>query len=232
MTEQRPRPAPLDRLNLIGMEDVTEVVLVRHAEQAQRIGGRFEDFHDPPLSERGREQARRAGEALAGAHIDAVYSSGLQRALETARAIAGHHGLEPNVIEDLREAETFGNLPPDKAIEEVLNREQLRAISRRLAAERSLDVYPYSERGDDFRKRVVNAVEQAIWTRRAERIAIVCHSGAINVYISHIIKSDYDMVFGPAHASFSVVAAGDGRRVLRSLNEASHLPAGEDLYSV
>lgn len=231
MTEQRPRPGPLDRLHLVAMDGVMEVVLVRHAEQSQRIGGRFEDFHDPPLSERGREQARLAGEALANVRIDAVYSSGLERALETARAIAGHHGLEPNVIDDLREAETFGNLPPDKAVEEVLSREQLRALGRRLVAERSLDVYPYSERGDDFRKRAVNAVEQAIWTQRAERIAVVCHSGVINAYVSYVVKSAYDMVFGPAHASFSVVAAGDGRRVLRSLNETAHLRA-DGMHSV
>ena len=231
MTEQRPRPGPLERLHLIGMDGVTEVVLVRHAEQAQRIGGRFEDFHDPPLSERGREQARLAGEALANVRIDAVFSSGLVRALETARAIAGHHGLEPSVIEDLREAETFANLPPDQAVEDVLSREQLRALGRRMAAERSIDVYPYSERGDDFRKRAVNAVEEAIWTRRAERIAVVCHSGVINAYVSHVVKSAYDMVFGPAHASFSVVAASEDRRVLRSLNETDHLRA-DGMHSV
>ena len=222
MTEQKRRLSPLERLYLRGVEGVTEVLLVRHAEQARDVTGPVGD-RDSPLSERGEEQAQLVGEALASTHLDAVFSSGLQRALKTAEAIAGHHDLDVNVIEDLREHETFRDVPDDQTALEAMPRELLRAFNARLPAERSLDIYPYSETSYEFRKRAVNAVEQAIASQRAERIAIVCHSGVINIYVSHILKSPFDLFFGPNHASINVIAAGDGRRVVRSLNDARHL---------
>ncbi len=223
MTERKRRLSPLERLYLLGVEGVTEVLLVRHAEQERDLSGPVGDFRDPPLSERGREQARLVGEALATVRLDAVFSSSLQRALKTAEAVAGHHELDVQVIEDLREHETFRDIPDDQTALQALPRELLRGLQARLLAERSLDVYPYSESSYEFRKRAVNAVEQAIASQRAERIAVVCHSGVINIYVSHILKSPYDLFFGPEHTSINVVAAGDGRRVVRSLNDARHL---------
>lgn len=223
MTEKKRRLSPLERLYLLGVEGVTEVLLVRHAEQAGDLSGPLGDSRDPPLSERGREQARLVGESLSSTHLDAVFSSGLQRALKTAEAIAGHHELDVQVIEDLREAETFRDIPDDQTALQAMPRELLRGLQARLLAERTLDVYPYSETSYDFRKRAVNAVEQAIASQRAERIAIVCHSGVINIYVGHILKSPFDLVFGPHHTSINVIAAGDGRRIVRSLNDAWHL---------
>ena len=223
MTERKRRLSPLERLYLLGVEGVTEVLLVRHAEQASDLAAPVGEFRDPPLSERGEEQARLVGEALSSTHLAAVFSSGLQRALKTAEAIAGHQQLDVQVIEDLREHETFRDIPDDQTALQAMPRELLRGLTERLLAERSVDVYPYSETSYDFRKRAVNAVEQAIASQRAERIAVVCHSGVINIYVGHILKSPYDLFFGPNHASINVIAAGDGRRVVRSLNDARHL---------
>ena len=75
----------------------------------------------------------------------------------------------------------------------------------------------------DRKSEVMNRLEQAIASQRAERIAVVCHSGVINIYVGHILKSPYDLFFGPNHTSINVIAAGDGRRVIRSLNDAKHL---------
>lgn len=223
MTEQKRRLSPLERLYLLGVEGVTEVLLVRHAEQERDLNGPVGESRDPPLSERGREQARLVGEALSTVRLDAVFASGLQRALNTAEEIAGHHELDVNVIEDLREHETFRDIPDDQTALQAMPRELLRGLQARLLAERSVDVYPYSETSYEFRKRAVNAVEQAIASQRAERIAVVCHSGVINIYVSHIMKSPYDLFFGPNHTSINVIAAGDGRRIVRSLNDARHL---------
>lgn len=223
MTEQRQRPTPLDRLYLAGIEGVTEVLLIRHAQQQLNPNGAVGEFRDPPLSARGREQAQLVGEALSTVHLDAVFSSGLRRALDTAKAIAERHGLEPQIIEDLRESEIFRDIPDDQTIESYLSRELLRALQARLIDERSTDAYPYSESSYEFRKRAINAVEQAIMSQRAERIAIVCHGGVINVYVSHVVKSPYDFLFGPDHTSVSVVAVRDGRRMIRRLNDAQHL---------
>lgn len=231
MTEEpRPRPSPLDRMYL-AIDGVMEVLLIRHGEQTRDIAT-ASDFRDPPLSERGRQQAKALGESLKDVHFDAVFASNLQRAHDTALALTGHHDLEPQIIEDLREHETFRDLPGDQPIDEVLSRELLRALQSRLINEKSADAYPYSEGSAEFRKRAVNAVEQAIWTQRAERIAIVCHAGVINAYVSHVMKSPFDFVFGPDHTSISVVVSLEHRRMVKRLNDSHHLRNGDvDLTS-
>ena len=228
--ERRPRPSPIDRMYL-AIDGVMEVLLIRHGEQ-ERDMQTASDFRDPPLSERGRQQAKALGESLAGVHFDAVFASNLQRARDTALALTGHHDLEPHFIEDLREHEVFRDLPDDQPLDKLITRELLRALQSRLINEKTADAYPYSEGSAEFRKRAVNAVEQAIWTQRAERIAIVCHAGVINAYVSHVVKSPYDFLFGPDHTSISVVVALENRRMVKRLNDSHHLRNGDvDLTS-
>ena len=231
MTEEpRPRPSPLDRMYL-AVDGVMEVLLIRHGEQVRDMQTAA-DFRDPPLSERGRQQVLALGASLADVHLAAVFSSNLQRAHDTAEAIAEHHDLELQVIEDLREHEVFRDLPDDKPLDEILSRELLRALQSRLISEQTADAYPFSEGSAEFRRRAVNAVEQAIWTQRAERIAVVCHAGVINAYVSHVVKSPYDFIFGPDHTAVSVIAAIDNRRMVRRLNDSQHLRNGDvDLTS-
>jgi broad specificity phosphatase PhoE len=210
------------------VEGVTEVLLIRHAQQAMDINGVVGDFIDPPLTEQGQAQAKLLGEALSTKRLDAIYSSPLRRALETARAVQRHHRhLEIEIMDDLREVEVFRDVPRDKTAAEFLGRELLSAVRQRMLDERNWDVYPYSESSYDFRKRSINAVEAAIAGNAGERIAIICHGGVINAYIGHIIGTPYDMFFRPAHTSVNIVVVGAGRRVLRLLNDTHHLTTGE-----
>jgi 2,3-bisphosphoglycerate-dependent phosphoglycerate mutase len=64
--------------------------------------GRGEE-NDRPLSPEGAAAAGGLARSLAGEPIAAVYSSPYPRALQTARAIAGLHGLEVEIVDDLRE---------------------------------------------------------------------------------------------------------------------------------
>jgi broad specificity phosphatase PhoE len=226
MTEERMprRPAIFDQAFLIGVEDVTELLLIRHAQQhvdtdAATVG----DWIDPPLSEHGRHQAKLLGAALSTTKLDAVFASPLKRAAETAQAVAHHHELEVEFFDDLREIELFRDVPPEKTATDFFGSDLLNAVRQRMLNERRWDVYPYSESSYDFRKRTINAMEAIIARNAGERVAIVCHGGVINAYASHIIGSPYDMFFRPAHTSLNVVAAGDGRRVLRLLNDVHHL---------
>ena len=223
-------PGVFDQAFLTDLTDVTEVLLVRHAQQQIDPSGPVGDWFDPPLSEHGREQARLVGAALSIMKFDAIYCSTLQRARETAEAIAQHHRLEPQAEHDLREIEIFRDLPPKETAERSVGRELLKAVRYRMLEERSWDVYPYSESSHEFRKRTVNAIEIAIARHPAGRICIVCHGGVINAYTGHIIGSPYDVYFRPAHASVSIVAAGRGRRAVQLLNDVHHLSSAEGRY--
>lgn len=230
MTEKQRRgrlPGVFDQAFLIGVDEVTEVLLVRHAQQQVDFEGPMADVVDPPLSEHGRQQARLLGEALSTLHLDAVFASPMRRAMETAEAVVKHHRLEMQLVDDLREVEIFRDIPRDMTAKDYLGEDLLNAVRQRMLDERTWDVYPYSESSHEFRKRSINAIETAIARNPGERIAIVCHGGVINAYVGHIIGSRFDMFFRPAHTSLNVVAAGGGRRVLRLLNDTYHLRTGE-----
>ena len=77
------------------------MTLVRHAESAANVSGKWHGRTDGPLSDRGLEQADR----FAGSHprVDRVFTSPLQRARGTAEAFARQHSLtachEPDLME-------------------------------------------------------------------------------------------------------------------------------------
>lgn len=229
MTEPATRPIGVfDEAFLTGIDGVTEVLLIRHAQQEYDPEWTVGELIDPPLSEQGRQQSRLLGEALSTVHLSAIFSSPLVRALDTARSVHQHHRhLEIEVVPDLREVEVFRDVPRDKTVREFIGRDLLEAARQRMLNERNWDVYPYTEPSYEFRKRVINAIEAAIARSAGQRIAIVCHGGVINAYTGHIIRSPYDMFFRPAHASVSIVAAGGGRRVIRLLNDTHHLTTAE-----
>lgn len=230
MTERQGRPLGVfDQAFLIGVDETTEVLLIRHAKQdVDFAGATMGEIIDPVLSDQGRQQARLLGQLLSTAKLDAIFTSTLKRAFQTAEAIAQHHRhLEMQVMDDLREVGVFRDIPGDKRAEEFMGKDLLEALRLRMLNERSWDVYPHSESSYDFRKRAINSVETAIARSQGERIAIVCHGGVINAYVGHIIGSPYDMFFRPAHASINTVVAGGGRRALRLLNDTHHLRTGE-----
>jgi broad specificity phosphatase PhoE len=85
---------------------VTTVYLARHGESDWNAANRFQGHSDRPLTERGRLQAETLARELAEvARLSAIYSSPLRRALETAAAVGARTGLEPVVVEGLREVD-------------------------------------------------------------------------------------------------------------------------------
>lgn len=217
------QPGAFDLAFLTGIPGTAEIYLVRHGQQEIDFAGPVGDMVDPPLSERGQRQAQAAGRALSGRALDAVYCSTLRRARDTAAAIARHHGLEPVIIEDLREVEVWRDMPQDTSIADHLGAHYLTALRDRMAVEKVWDVYPFSESSLQFRRRAVNAVEALIAAHPGQRIAVACHGGVINTYVGHLIQSPYDMFFRPAHASISLVVANEGRRAVRYLNDTHHV---------
>ncbi len=91
---------------LIGVEGVTEIWLVRHADCYEDMS----DGADPPLSALGRKQAELLGTRIGKLKHEAVYSSPYRRALETARAISDDVRLDERLIEMAMELGDEGEL--------------------------------------------------------------------------------------------------------------------------
>ncbi|HYM14555.1 MAG TPA: histidine phosphatase family protein [Dehalococcoidia bacterium] len=227
------RPSPLDVAFLSNRTPVTEVLLIRHAHQHLDLGGPIGGYLDPPLSPLGARQAQLLGAALSTTRIDAVYTSPLRRALATAEAIGRHHRLPAIATEELKEIAVFRDAPQNISSLDLMGSEVLATLRHRFIRERSWDVYPYSEPSSEFRRRVVNAIETVISSHADQRVAVVCHGGVINAYVSYVLGSTFDVLFRPAHTSISIVATGDGVHTLYTLNDVHHLSAGvADLRSV
>lgn len=96
----------LESIFLIGVEGVTEIWLVRHADCYRDMI----EVSDPPLSAFGRDQARRLGERLRRIPPAAVYSSPLRRATETASAITDDFAEDDRLVEMALEISEDGAL--------------------------------------------------------------------------------------------------------------------------
>ncbi|MEZ5236291.1 MAG: histidine phosphatase family protein [Acidimicrobiales bacterium] len=224
------QPSPLDRAFLTTATDATELILVRHGQQVwpDPTTSKVADWVDPPLSELGRRQAVAVGLALSRQPVQAVYASRLVRAHDTGAAVASHHSLEVEIVDDLREIETFRDLPQDAHPADVLGELVLRGARERFVRHRTWDVYPGSERNDEFRHRVVNVIEGIIAGHPGQRVVVACHGGVINAYIGEVLGLSTAMFFRPAHASTHRVRAKGEVRALQALNEVHHLVAESD----
>src|SRR5207245_6093712 len=96
----------LEALFLIGVEGVTELWLVRHADCYRDMTA----ADDPPLSSLGRDQAQRLAERVRHAKPAAAYSSPYRRAMETARAITDDVRIDSRLIEMALEISEDGTL--------------------------------------------------------------------------------------------------------------------------
>lgn len=108
----------LEAVFLIGVEGVTEISLVRHADCYSDMS----DVVDPPLSALGREQARRLAERFKNHNPGAVYSSPLRRATETAQAITEDFTLDERLVEMALEISEDGALEFKEAHDSAVQR--------------------------------------------------------------------------------------------------------------
>jgi probable phosphoglycerate mutase len=192
-----------------------ELLLIRHALPVRRELD--EGAADPELAADGAQQAKRLAQYLAGESLDAVYTSPLRRAVQTAEPVAERQGVDVILVEDVAEW--------DRTSSEYVPVEELKAANdprwhAMLAGEWGAD-----ETIEQFMLRVVDGLERLIAAHRGERIAVVCHGGVINGYVSHVLGlPDATGFFYPNYTSIHrIAAASSGERSIVTLNETPHL---------
>lgn len=193
-----------------------ELLIIRHALPIRReleTGAA-----DPELSDDGHRQAERLAEYLRAEQIDAIYASPLARARETAAPTAEAFGLDVTISDGI--AEYDQNSPEYIPIEELkaANDPRWHAMLR---GEWGADESPAS-----FQARTVEAIEAIVDAHRGQRVAVVCHGGVINGYLSHVLGIEQltQGFFYPNYTSINrVAAASSGERSIVTINETSHL---------
>jgi broad specificity phosphatase PhoE len=203
--------------------EAARLVLVRHAETEESGRGRCYGRLDVPLSPGGRGQAEELAAALAGLGLAAVYASPLVRALETARPIAAAQGLEPVVVEALRELH-FGEVEGLRYDEIAAERPELfRAWMDDPAGVR----FPGGESLADLRGRVLPAVAGIRARHERDAVAVVAHGGVIRVVLAEALGLADGALFrlDQAEGGVSVVDWLDGVPLVRAANATLYSPA-------
>lgn len=197
-----------------------ELWLIRHALPNRER--REEGSADPGLAPEGLEQAGRLASWWAPFGADLLVTSPMRRARETARPLADALSLEPVVVDDL--AEFDAHLPTYIPIEEL--RDDPEAMRLAIAEWSSPEAEVTRQA---FRDRVVAAIDGiatgAEGAASAERIAIVCHGGVINAYLTGVLGLPGTLFFEPIYTGVSRVIWRKGHRQFVSANEAPHLGA-------
>jgi len=191
-----------------------DLLLIRHG-LPQRLEGDAAPA-DPVLAPTGVAQAASLAEWLEQEDLAAIYSSPMNRAVQTAAPLAARSGLEVTVDEDL--AEFDRDLPFYIPMEELLPDDP--RFHRLISVWRGAEGLPAREA---FRSRVVGAVERVVKAHPSQRVAVVCHGGVINAYLTHILGLEELIFFEPDYTSINRVRAGNDLRTFVSANETGHL---------
>jgi len=195
-----------------------QLVLVRHAlpERVQGTSGTA----DPALTPHGRVQADRLVAAV-GAGVDAgiagLYTSPMARARDTAAPLAAALGVPPVVVEGLREfdAEAAHYVPVH----------EMAALDPEAWDRIRAGLLPTYVDVPAFTARVVDAFERVVAEHEGRATAVVvAHAGVINTWLAHLLGIARPLAFPLDYAGITrVVAARDGRRSVRTVNEIAHV---------
>jgi probable phosphoglycerate mutase len=147
----------------------------------------------------------------------------MKRAHDTGIQIARHHKLSVNVVADLKEIDLWQRAPQDKGLLDLYSREELAAVYRDVTRTRKHSSYPYCEDVDAFKQRVVSAIDRIIASHHGCRVAVACHGGVINAYLSHLMGSVFDHLVSVHHTSITVIRGADTRRAILTINDYSHV---------
>jgi broad specificity phosphatase PhoE len=194
-----------------------DLLLIRHAEPI-----RVENLDapaDPPLHDRGVEQAQRLAGWLESepVPITQIWSSPMRRARQTAEACALATGVDVHVGRLL--AEWDQESPSYVPIEELraAKDERWQALVSGEAMRSHVD--PVT-----FREGVVAGIEEIVSANPGRRVAVICHGGVINMYLTVVLGLGPQHFFLPQYTSITrVAAARSGERSVASLNETGHL---------
>jgi broad specificity phosphatase PhoE len=152
-------------------------------------------------------------EALRELPVAAVYSSPLDRARMTAEQIATRHGLQPVIVNDLREIDFgeaeglgFDELPPD--------------LQRGLLDNPTRVRFPGGETYAELRDRVVAALADVTVGHEGETVVAVSHAGAIRAALAAWLLIPDEAVFrlDQRYAAVNVIEWHDGTPLIRVMN--------------
>lgn len=194
-----------------------DLIIVRHGRPE-----RVEDLAhaaDPALTDIGHAQAEAVARFLLGEQVDHVVSSPMLRARQTAQPLADALGMDPQIIDDLREIDAENN--------EYIPTEELKAEGGE-AWQAIVDNPAMLHGGADieaFADTVTAAFEQVIGDNAGRTVAVFCHGMVTMQFLRRILGYEDLHALRVDYCGISRVQASSSRpvRSIRSVNETAHL---------
>ncbi|HEY6239332.1 MAG TPA: histidine phosphatase family protein [Burkholderiales bacterium] len=202
----------------------TRIALIRHGETEWNREGRIQGYNaDSALTETGRAQAQALAARLGREGIDALYSSDAGRTRETAGPISAATGL-PVIHEAALRERNYGVFEGFSfsgiEVEFPVEYEKFRTRDPHYAP-------PGGESAEQFRARIIGALEAIAVRARGKRVAVVTHGGVVGMLYRQAIdiplqeKRSYSL----ANASLNLFRFKAGRWLLDTWGDVAHLPA-------
>lgn len=195
----------------------TKLIFVRHGQTAWNSKMIYCGSTDICLNRKGRAQVEKLKKVFSRQEVDKIYCSNKKRALETAKIIFGKEKIIK--LTDLREMH-FG-------VFEGLTYKQIQkkypGAYKKWLKDPFRATIPKGESIRDFKKRILRAVGKIMFANKGKTVAIVCHGGAISIFLTHIRKSKDFWKQIPSSASVSIVECQNNKLQIKLFNDISHL---------
>ena len=201
----------------------TRIILVRHGITDWIEQGILHGITDRPLSKTGLEQAREVAGALRNTSAKWLYTSPLTRTFQTAEAIAKETGLEPEIVEDLREMDygwmegkrdLWPKFKDKKWVIQLYHKARL--LSGRISGEAEAK----------FKKRVLVGWEKIKSFHKGDDKIVVAHFGVIREILAYEMNESTEdvtrLIIYPCSISEIEVDSGAPTRMIR-LNDCEHI---------
>lgn len=198
------------------MNEVTRLLLVRHAQPAEEARGLCYGRLDIGLSTRGRRRAELIARTLERIPLAAVYSSPSKRALETATPLAAAHYLSPLVDDALREID-FGELEGQRYDEIQLTHPNIYRIWMQTPTQVQ---FPGGESYAQLYARAVEVLDAVRTRHRGSLAAIVSHGGILRAMLAHCLRMPAETIFrlDQSYGALSVIDWFEGTPLVRIVN--------------
>ena len=208
-------------------DGATEVVLVRHGSSADAVAGKpfqlVDGRGDPPLSPDGERQAEAGAARLASEGIARLFVTPLRRTAHTAAPLAAATGLDATVVADLAEVR-LGDWEGGEYRLRAANDDPL---IKRVFEEERWDIIPNAEAHESLERRVRAGIEAVVAATGPDAVAVaVVHGAVIGEACRQATDSRrFAFVHSDNGSLTRLVVWPDGRSLLRSFNDVSHLAA-------
>lgn len=200
---------------------IDRLILIRHGETMDNLRGVAQGWSDSDLSPKGRQQVDRVAARLATMRPAALWCSTLPRAIRTAEAIGEQIGLEPAMLDDLREM----HCGEWEGVSFLEVRRSQPDVYRRWAASPH-EPCPGGESYHDVRQRMIRAMERvdASTNGTPVTVAVVSHSTAIRVLATALLELPLESARNLAqdNAALNLFEFRKPRWILRTWNDTTH----------